>query len=127
MALYLARYLNVPPASLPGESNDGLNDLPIAAKEIDAALLDSFDRQRQIDAAARPVARHLTLGHSPDASERGEEGTYGSVWLIERIVTFCYYLIQNRPSKAANRLAVSSCQRHFIDSSPLARNGSERC
>jgi len=67
MALYLARYLNVPPASLPGESGDGLNDLPIVAEEIGAALLDTFDRQRQIDAAARLVARHLTLGHSPDA------------------------------------------------------------
>jgi len=67
MALYLARYLNVPPASLPGESGDRLNDLPIVAEEISAALLDTFDRQRQIDAAARLVARHLTLGHSPDA------------------------------------------------------------
>jgi hypothetical protein len=67
MALYLARYLNVPPASLPGENSDSLNDLPIAAEEIGAALLDAFDRQRQIDAAARLVARHLTLGHSPGA------------------------------------------------------------
>ena len=67
MALYLARYLNVPPASLPGESGDGLDDLPVAAEEIRAALLDTFDRQQQIDAAARLVARHLTLGHSPDA------------------------------------------------------------
>jgi hypothetical protein len=32
-----------------------------------AALLDTFDRQQQIGAAARLVARHLTLGHSPDA------------------------------------------------------------
>jgi nitrite reductase/ring-hydroxylating ferredoxin subunit len=67
MALYLARYLNVPPASLPGESGDGLNELPVAAEEIRAELLDTFDRQRQIDAAARLVARHLTLGHSPEA------------------------------------------------------------
>jgi nitrite reductase/ring-hydroxylating ferredoxin subunit len=67
MALYLARYLNVPPASLPGDSGDGLNDLPIAAEEIRAALLDTLDRQRQIDAVARLVARHLMLGHSPDA------------------------------------------------------------
>jgi len=28
-------------------------------------LLDAFDRQRQVDLAARLVARHLTLGHSP--------------------------------------------------------------
>jgi nitrite reductase/ring-hydroxylating ferredoxin subunit len=66
MALYLARYLNVPPASLPGEGGDSLNDLPVAAKEICAALLDAFDRQRQIDAAARLVARFLTLGHPPE-------------------------------------------------------------
>ena len=67
MALYLARYLNVPPASLPGEGGDRLDDLPVAAEEIRAALLDTFDRQQQIAAAARLVARHLTLGHSPDA------------------------------------------------------------
>ena len=66
MALYLARYLNVPPASLPGERGDSLNDLPVAAKEICAALLEAFDRQRQIDAAARLVARFLTLGHPPE-------------------------------------------------------------
>ena len=66
MALYLARYLNVPPASLPGEGGDSLNDLPVAAEEIRAALFDAFDRQRQIDAAARLVARFLTLGHPPE-------------------------------------------------------------
>ena len=59
MALYLARYLNVPPASLPGESGDGLDDLPVATAEIRACLLDTFDRQQQIGAAARLVARHL--------------------------------------------------------------------
>ena len=67
MALYLARYLNVPPASLPGEGGDRLDDLPFAANEIRDALLDAFDRQQQICAAARLVARNLTLGHSPDA------------------------------------------------------------
>jgi hypothetical protein len=34
---------------------------------IRVALLDAFDRQRQVDLAARLVARHLTLGHSPQA------------------------------------------------------------
>ena len=67
MALYLARYLNVPPALLPGEHGDGLDDLPASAAEIRAALLDTFDRQQQIDAAARLVARHLILGHPPEA------------------------------------------------------------
>ena len=67
MALYLARYLNVPAALLPGEGNAGLDDLPVSVEEIRAALLDAFDRQQQISAAARLVARHLILGHPPEA------------------------------------------------------------
>ncbi|HET7019276.1 MAG TPA: Rieske (2Fe-2S) protein [Xanthobacteraceae bacterium] len=67
MALYLARYLNVPPAHMPGEGGGSLDDLPADAPTIRAALLDAFDRQRQVDLAARLAARHLTLGHSPQA------------------------------------------------------------
>jgi hypothetical protein len=67
MAVYLARYLNVPPARLPGEGGDRLNDLPDTIEKIRAALLSAFDRQRQVDTAARLVARHLTLGHPPAA------------------------------------------------------------
>src|SRR6516165_6134146 len=64
MALYLARYLNVPPARIPGDGGEPLDDLPADPGTIGAALLDAFDRQRQVDLAARLVARHLTLGHS---------------------------------------------------------------
>jgi nitrite reductase/ring-hydroxylating ferredoxin subunit len=67
MALYLSRYLNVPPARIPGEGGEQLDELPTDAEMIRAALLDAFDRQRQVDLAARLVARHLTLGHSPQA------------------------------------------------------------
>jgi hypothetical protein len=67
MALYLARYLNVPPARIPGDGGEPLDDLPANAEEIRVALLDAFDRQRQVDLAARLVARHLTLGHSVQA------------------------------------------------------------
>jgi hypothetical protein len=67
MALYLARYLNVPPARIPGDNGEPLDDLPASAEEIRAALLDAFDRQRQVDRAARLVARHLTLGHPAQA------------------------------------------------------------
>jgi nitrite reductase/ring-hydroxylating ferredoxin subunit len=67
MALYLARYLNVPPARIPGERGEPLDDLPAEVEAIHAALLDAFDRQRQVDVAARLVARHLTLGHPPQA------------------------------------------------------------
>ena len=67
MALYLTRYLNVPPARIPGDRGEQLDDLPSDVETIRAALLDAFDRQRQVDLAARLVARHLTLGHSPQA------------------------------------------------------------
>jgi nitrite reductase/ring-hydroxylating ferredoxin subunit len=67
MAVYLARYLNVPPARLPGEGSDQLDDLPDTVEDIRAALLNAFDRQRQVDTAARLVARHLMLGHPPAA------------------------------------------------------------
>jgi nitrite reductase/ring-hydroxylating ferredoxin subunit len=67
MALFLARYLNVPPARIPGEGGAELDDLPRDAETIRVALLEAFDRQRQVDLAARLVARHLTLGHSPQA------------------------------------------------------------
>jgi nitrite reductase/ring-hydroxylating ferredoxin subunit len=67
MALYLARYLNVPPARIPGDAGEPLDDLPANAEEIRFALLDAFDRQRQVDLAARLVARHLTLRHSVQA------------------------------------------------------------
>jgi nitrite reductase/ring-hydroxylating ferredoxin subunit len=66
MALYLTRYLNVPPARIPGEGGEQLDDLPTDPKAIRAALLDAFDRQRQIDLAARLVARHFELGHASE-------------------------------------------------------------
>jgi len=67
MALYLTRYLNVPPARIPGDDGERMDDLPSDPEAIRHALLDAFDRQRQVDLAARLVARHLTLGHSPQA------------------------------------------------------------
>jgi nitrite reductase/ring-hydroxylating ferredoxin subunit len=67
VAIYLIRYLNVPPARLPGEGDDRLDDLPLTVEDIRAALLDAFDRQHQVEAAGRLVARHLTLGHPPEA------------------------------------------------------------
>jgi nitrite reductase/ring-hydroxylating ferredoxin subunit len=67
MALYLARYLNVPPARIPADGGDRLNELPTDSEALRVALLDTFDRQRQVDLAARLVARHLTLGYPPKA------------------------------------------------------------
>jgi nitrite reductase/ring-hydroxylating ferredoxin subunit len=65
MALYLTRFLNQPPARLPGERGESLDDLPADAGAICRALLDAFDRQQQVNPSARLVARYLQLGH-PD-------------------------------------------------------------
>ncbi len=67
MAVYLGRYLNVPPAPLPDEDGGRLDELPSDADELRIDLLDAFDRQRQVDTAARLVARYLTLSHHPEA------------------------------------------------------------
>jgi hypothetical protein len=66
MAVYLSRYLNVPPARLPDDSDPRLDGLAQSSQEIRAALLDAFDRQRQVDVVGCLVARHLALGHPPE-------------------------------------------------------------
>ena len=66
LAIYLIRFLNVPPARLPAEGDGQLESMPSKIEEIRSALLEAFDRQHQIDAAALLVMRHLTLGHPPE-------------------------------------------------------------
>ncbi|WP_290649844.1 Rieske (2Fe-2S) protein [Aquisalimonas sp.] len=66
MAVYLTRYLNVPPARLPGEQRDALDDFPAGGEDLRTALLDAFDRKGQVDAVGRLVARYLMLGHDPN-------------------------------------------------------------
>ena len=61
MAIYLERFLNVPPARTP----DAGEALPQAADDLCAALLEALDRHRQVDGGARIVARYLALGHDP--------------------------------------------------------------
>lgn len=63
MRLYLIRFLNVPPARLPGEAGDRLDDLPCDGEALREAFLQALDRQGSVRQAARLVARYLTLGH----------------------------------------------------------------
>jgi hypothetical protein len=67
LALHLTRYLNQPPAHLPGERGETSADLPTDAGELCRALLDAFDRQQQVSPAARLTARYLDLGHPAPA------------------------------------------------------------
>src|SRR5215469_2318103 len=63
LRLYLIRFLNVPPARLPGEAGDRLDDLPYDAEALLAAFLAALDCQGSVQAAGRLVARYLALNH----------------------------------------------------------------
>jgi nitrite reductase/ring-hydroxylating ferredoxin subunit len=65
MAVYLSRYLNIPPAAIPDGEGTKEDDLPAGGTALLAALLDAFDRPRQADLAARIVARYLAGGNPP--------------------------------------------------------------
>ena len=66
MRLYLIRFLNVPPARLPGEAGDRLDDLPEDREALCDAFLQALDRQGSVRDAGRLVARYLTLRHPAD-------------------------------------------------------------
>ena len=53
----------MPPARLPGEGDDQLDDLPRDGDELRGAFLAELDRQGAVRAAGRLVARYLMLGH----------------------------------------------------------------
>lgn len=62
MAVYLDRYLNVPPAPLPGE-RQSLNDLPTDPDELRRTILATCDKTGQDMAVAALTARYLQLKH----------------------------------------------------------------
>jgi hypothetical protein len=62
IAVYLDRFLNVPPARLPGE-RDALDAEPRDAAALQSRFLELLDQRQQVDAAARVVARYVRLGH----------------------------------------------------------------
>jgi nitrite reductase/ring-hydroxylating ferredoxin subunit len=66
MSLYLLRFLNVPPAKLPGEAGDRLDDLPEDGAVLCEQFLAALDRHGAVDAAPRYVARYLAKRHDPE-------------------------------------------------------------
>ena len=64
MAVYLDRFLNVPPARLPGDRATA--DLAGETDEILDAFLTELDTQQQVEPAARLVYRFLADGHPVD-------------------------------------------------------------
>jgi hypothetical protein len=64
ISVYQDRFLNVPAARLPIESS--LAELPTDANELRRQLLETLNRQADVDGATRLVLRHLRLGHSAE-------------------------------------------------------------
>ena len=63
LAVHADRFLNVPPARLPGEQ-DGLDDLPADPQELLERLLDTMDRRSTLGEADALTARYLRVGGS---------------------------------------------------------------
>src|SRR5205085_2714938 len=61
LAVYLDRYLNVPPARLPRADDAAA----LSPAELRRALLDACDRQQQVAEAARLAACRFAGGHPP--------------------------------------------------------------
>ncbi len=62
IAVYMNRYLNVPPARLP-EERASKDDVPEDPRGLRQALLDALDQRGATDVAARLVWRYLDRGH----------------------------------------------------------------
>src|SRR6185295_19102663 len=60
LSVYMDRFLNVPPAKLPGEGR-GLDDLPSDGRTLREDLLKLLDQQARLDQAGRIVARYVRL------------------------------------------------------------------
>ena len=126
MALYLTRYLNVPPARIPGEDGERVDGLPTNQEAIRDALLDAFGRQQQVDLAARLVARHLTLGHSPQALI----ATLARAVLREDAGFHAYQMLEasrNSPSGATRMKAGAPSSQSPAISRRIRRPSARRC
>lgn len=62
MAVYLDRFLNIPPEPLPNERKS-LDDLPRDAEDLKRAILETCDKTAQDLTVAALTARYLQLGH----------------------------------------------------------------
>jgi nitrite reductase/ring-hydroxylating ferredoxin subunit len=62
ISVYLDRFLNVPPARLPG-ADGSLDSEPRDPAVLRRRFLELLNQREQVEAAARVVARYLRLGH----------------------------------------------------------------
>ena len=70
IAVYMDRFLNVPPAKLPGQRRS-LDDLPTNGAKLLDQLLEALDQKHEVEEAARLVARYARLSLPlPDLIDR---------------------------------------------------------
>ena len=60
ISVYMDRFLNVPPAKLPGQRKS-LDNLPTDGSLLLDRLLEALDQKHEVDGAARLVARYIRL------------------------------------------------------------------
>lgn len=65
VSVYFDRFLNLPPARLPGE-RDSLENEPRDGQTLLNQFLEALNGQQKVQAAARAVARYLQRGHPID-------------------------------------------------------------
>lgn len=125
VAVYLDRFLNMPPARLPGErATDDLESEPSEAETLLAQYRDALDGQREGAAAARAVARYLQLGHPTDAlfdaltfTAVREDADFHTIQMVEAGIRQ-YLAWAGQPEADAILLAVA---RYVAAHSPTAR------
>jgi nitrite reductase/ring-hydroxylating ferredoxin subunit len=64
LSVFMDRFLNVPPARLPKDSE--ITELPDGFEELKAELLGCFDRHANVTGVTRAVSRYIRLGHPVD-------------------------------------------------------------
>ncbi|HKD38439.1 MAG TPA: Rieske 2Fe-2S domain-containing protein, partial [Pirellulales bacterium] len=92
ISVYLDRFLNIPPAPLPGQRRP-LDDEPSAADELLLKFLNLLDERHEVERAARVIARYLQLSHSTgplvDALTRAvvrEDADFHAIQMVEAAV-----------------------------------------
>lgn len=124
MSLYLLRFLNVPPAKLPGEAGDLLDDLPEDGAVLCEQLFDTLDRHGAVDAAPRYVARYLAKRYDPErllatlahAVLREDAGFHAYQMLEAATAQFRHW-----GNGAEGRRILVACARYLAAHSPTER------
>lgn len=127
ISLYLTRFLNTPAARLPDERSASRDQLPGDQAAMLDQLRDLFDREQQVEPAARLVHHYATHGHPPDSLLAGlghlllrEDGEFHSYQMLEAGFALHAELAPHDLT-AANRVIVAIA-RYLAAHAPTSRS-----